>query len=195
MIRRVNSFLERFRHDTQGAVLTEALIVVPFIVFFASGILEFGSIFWEKQIIETGLRDAARFVARCQSAETFNAACRDKANDGTVAGKTVAARIAFYGTADEDATALRWCRWRPVAAPDGACGTAKALLAAPITFEIVDRSMVVNGTTVSQKVVTARTNYQHQVMSFLAPAWPIFGWAGLETITVQAFHEERYLGW
>ena len=198
MIRRISTRLKHLRRDTQGAVLAEALIVVPFIVFFASGILEFASVFWEKQIIETGLRDAARFVARCQSNSSFSASCKtasDTVNGTTVAGKTIATQIAFYGTADQNATSLRWCRWRPVTAPNGACGTTTALPAAPITIEMVNRSMTVNGTPITQKVVTARTTYQHQVMSFLAPAWPIFGWAGLSTITLQAYHEERYLGW
>lgn len=59
--------LSRFRGDEYGSVFVEAIVVIPFIMFFAAGILEFGNMFWEKQQIETGLRDGARYLARCHT--------------------------------------------------------------------------------------------------------------------------------
>jgi hypothetical protein len=62
--------------------------VVPFVTLFSVGILEFGNMFWQKEQIETGLRDAARYLARCQTDATFAAACN----------AATARDIAYYGT-------------------------------------------------------------------------------------------------
>lgn len=48
-----------------GAAMVEAIIALPVLTFLTFGMLEFGSLFWQREQIETGLRDAARYVARC----------------------------------------------------------------------------------------------------------------------------------
>jgi hypothetical protein len=58
--------LQDFLCDEQGIAMTEAIIVVPFLTFMAISVLEFGSILWQRQQIETGLRDASRYMARCR---------------------------------------------------------------------------------------------------------------------------------
>jgi Flp pilus assembly protein TadG len=79
----------KFRGEESGAVLAEALLAIPFVTLFAVGILEFGNIFWQKQQIETGLRDAARYMARCRpTTPTYTANCN----------VTTAKTIAYYGT-------------------------------------------------------------------------------------------------
>ncbi|MET4690643.1 TadE/TadG family type IV pilus assembly protein [Sinorhizobium fredii] len=73
----------------EAAVLTEAIIVVPFVTVFAAGILEFGNLFWERMQIDAGLRDAGRYLSRCRpESGTFEPTC-DRATART---------IAFYGT-------------------------------------------------------------------------------------------------
>ncbi len=52
----------------QGAVMVEVLMVVPIMLVFALGVLEFGALFWERQLMQTGVRDAARYLARCNPA-------------------------------------------------------------------------------------------------------------------------------
>jgi Flp pilus assembly protein TadG len=76
--------LQDFLCDEQGIAMTEAIIVVPFLTFLAISVLEFGSILWQRQQIETGLRDASRYMARC----------RHDAN--TCQG--VARNLAYYGS-------------------------------------------------------------------------------------------------
>ena len=49
-----------FLRDEEGIAMTEALIAVPFLTFLAVAVLEFGSLFWQREQMETGLRDAAR---------------------------------------------------------------------------------------------------------------------------------------
>lgn len=77
----------RFAREERGAVLAETLLVIPFLTLLAAGILEFGQIFWQRQQIETGLRDAARYMARCRhDAAICQATARNLAYRGTVDG-------------------------------------------------------------------------------------------------------------
>ncbi len=100
---------DRFRRgfwpSDDGAVLTEALVAVPFITIFAAGILEFGNIFWERMQIDAGLRDAGRYLARCRpDSGTYDPTCNE----------TTAKLIAFYGTQSPPAgAALRVAGWGP----------------------------------------------------------------------------------
>ena len=55
-----------FFADQNGVAMTEAIVVVPVMTVAALGVLEFGSLFWQREQIETGLRDAARYMARCR---------------------------------------------------------------------------------------------------------------------------------
>lgn len=98
----------RFFSTDDGAVLTEALVVVPFITIFAAGVLEFGNIFWERMQIDAGLRDAGRYLARCRpDSGTYDPTCNDM----------TAKMIAFYGTQSPAAgAALRVRGWGPALA-------------------------------------------------------------------------------
>ncbi len=154
MRRRPQRTLKDLLRDQCGAVLAEALIVVPFVTLFSVGILEFGNMFWQKEQIETGLRDAARYLARCQTDATFAAACNANA----------ARNIAFYGTpAPSGGNGLRVSGWGPDAGD--------------ITF-----------TEPVAGVIRASTSHIY-VNS------PLFGWLDLEAITIEAYHEQRYIGW
>src|SRR5688572_16566479 len=73
----------RFRREERGAALVETTLLMPFLLFTCAGVFEFGNLFYQKLLIEAGVRDAARYVARCTT--TFP--CSD----------TIAANIAVYG--------------------------------------------------------------------------------------------------
>ncbi len=78
-----------FWRREEGAVLAEALLAIPFVTLFAAGILEFGSIFWQRMQIDAGLRDAGRYLSRCRPASgTYVPTCN----------QATAKTIAFYGT-------------------------------------------------------------------------------------------------
>ncbi|MER9410414.1 MULTISPECIES: TadE/TadG family type IV pilus assembly protein [unclassified Mesorhizobium] len=159
MITWLKRLLDRFHRDEHGAVLAEALIIVPFVTLFSVGILEFGNMFWEKEQVETGLRDAARYLGRCQPSNALS---------GYVSqcSETVAQSIAYYGTSDPAATTLRVPGWSPGGST--------------IAFATVTRS--------GEKVVVASTSLAYS-------ASPLFGWLGIAGITIEAYHEERYIGW
>ena len=175
LTRSLACLVARFRKEERGAVLAETLIVVPFVTFFSVGILEFGNMFWQKEQIEVGLRDAARYLARCQTATSFNSACG--AAGETVRGETNAREIAFYGTASPvvGTTPLRVPGFGPTAAD--------IVITQPVAGVIR---------------LTASHGYESS---------PLFFWltdppyceegedCGIGPITIQAFHEQRYIGW
>ncbi|PDT50299.1 TadE/TadG family type IV pilus assembly protein [Sinorhizobium fredii] len=92
----------------EAAVLTETIIVVPFVTVFAAGILEFGNLFWERMQIDAGLRDAGRYLARCRpTSPTYTSTC----------SQATAKLIAFYGTqSPAEGAALRVPGWGPTLA-------------------------------------------------------------------------------
>lgn len=81
---KVREHIRRFVTSTQGAVLAEAMIVLPVVTIFAIGVLEFGSVFWQRQQLQTGVRDAARYWSRCRP-------------DFSFCSIAIARNIAFYG--------------------------------------------------------------------------------------------------
>lgn len=70
----------RFRTSERGAILVEALLIVPIITLFALAVIEFGFLFWERQQVQSGVRDAARYWSRCSASAHAASACNvDKA--------------------------------------------------------------------------------------------------------------------
>ena len=148
-IRALGEKLRTFLGEQAGAVLAETLIIVPFVTFFSVGILEFGNMFWQKQQVETGLRDAARYWARCQQSASFTANC----------SQTIARNIAFFS--QPTVGTLRVPAWNPD----------------EDTIDIVRTG----------DVIRASTTY-----TYGSPM--LFAWLGID-ITLNAYHEERYIGW
>lgn len=50
--------------DDKGSVLIEATILMPFLVTLMFGLFEFSWYFHKQQLVESGVRDAARYLAR-----------------------------------------------------------------------------------------------------------------------------------
>lgn len=73
-----------FVGETSGSVLVEALIVLPIVLVFSVGVLEFGNILWQREQMQTGVRDAARYWSRCRP-------------DFSSCSISTARNIAFYG--------------------------------------------------------------------------------------------------
>ncbi len=82
----MSRWIEKFLKDANGAAAVEAAIVMPVILALAFGTIEFSNAFWDHQLISTGVRDAARYLARVNDP-----------NDGTAQSR--AQNIAVYGNA------------------------------------------------------------------------------------------------
>lgn len=79
--------------DDNGSVLVEALLVVPVFTLFAIGVLEFGNVLWQRNQLQTGVRDAARYWSRCRPNPAGSW-------PGGACSLETARNIAFYGSPD-----------------------------------------------------------------------------------------------
>ncbi len=86
-------FFNRFRQNTEGAALFELTLVIPLILSIGMGTIEFGNLLQKRQLIISGLRDAARYVARLPY-DPANAAAT---NANILAGQYIAARNVTSG--------------------------------------------------------------------------------------------------
>ncbi len=87
----------RFRQDTRGVAAVEAGLAFPFILIFAGGLFEYGAIFYNFELVQNGVRDAARYLARVPD---------------PVAAETAARNLALRGTVDATGT-VRVKSWQP----------------------------------------------------------------------------------
>ncbi|WP_226627592.1 TadE/TadG family type IV pilus assembly protein [Alloyangia pacifica] len=90
-----------FRDDERGSVFVEALIVFPVMTLVTFGLLEVGNILWEREQMQAGLRDAARYWSRCRPVTV---------NYGSTCSEEYARNIAFYG-APTSGSVLRVPGW------------------------------------------------------------------------------------
>lgn len=97
LLRRRSRVGDLFIHEEAGAILAEALLVIPVVTIFAAGVIEFGNVFWQRHQMENGVRDAARYWARCRSGYTCSA--------------TVAKNIALYGSHSSSSGQVRVPGW------------------------------------------------------------------------------------
>lgn len=54
-----------FGQDENGAVLVELSLVAPLMLLLSAGVFEFSNILHTRLLIEAGVEDAARYMARC----------------------------------------------------------------------------------------------------------------------------------
>lgn len=170
VVYRVLRLLERFRRDERGAVLVEMTLITPLMISLSAGVFEFGNLIHQKLLIEAGLRDGARFAARCN--QTFNPAL-----DCVAYARNIAATGTYNGTG-----AARVAGW---AAADVTVDT--DYLAIAIT---TDADGYQNYRSSGPFVYTVRVN-----TSFTYAGTSLLAYLGLAPITLTGAHEERYIGW
>ena len=59
-------FAKKFIHREDGVVLVETLFALPVLILISLTFLEFGNMMWQRQQLQTGVKDAARYWARCR---------------------------------------------------------------------------------------------------------------------------------
>jgi len=59
----------RIWKDEEGSALLEAAIVIPVLFSLVFGTLEFSFYFFQQHLVATGVRDAARYLARTDPAD------------------------------------------------------------------------------------------------------------------------------
>ncbi|MCA0997990.1 TadE/TadG family type IV pilus assembly protein [Alloyangia pacifica] len=156
-----------FIKDERGTVLVEALMVFPVLMFLSFGLLEFSNVLWERQQMQMGLRDAARYWSRCRSdingAEMF-------------CSETVARNIAFYGN-PAGSGRLRVPGWDA---------------ADEISFDPAKASLPTNASLPGDPSLMPRVTVSGTVTYFGSP---MFSALLDDSITISHTVEMRYIGW
>lgn len=150
-------------------MLVEMTLITPLMLALSAGVFEFGNLIQKKLLIEAGLRDAARYAARCrQSFSGVNCA-------------TVAANIAATATTDGTGTA-RVSGWTAASVT-----VDLDYLTVPVT---VDANGNQNYRSNEEDVYTVRVS-----TSFAYTGTSLLSYLGLSPITLTGAQEERYIGW
>ncbi|WP_217578625.1 TadE/TadG family type IV pilus assembly protein [Mesorhizobium sp. GbtcB19] len=154
-----------FRSDEDGAVLVEMALLTPFLLLLSAGVFEFSNALNTRMLLDAGVRDAARYMARCSSDwDTCSGLAKNLAVNGAVTGGS--ARVTGW-TVDEVTIN------KPVSlqAIDPATGTELYLSA-----------------TANVDVVKVSTSYPYQDLG-------LWFYLGFPQLHLSVFHEERVLGW
>jgi Flp pilus assembly protein TadG len=80
-----------FGRNETGAVAVEVTVAIPFLVFLTAGIVEYGRMMYATQLMQAGVRDAARYLASLPGLPGASSASRD-------AAETRARRLAVTGS-------------------------------------------------------------------------------------------------
>jgi hypothetical protein len=154
-------------HD--GTALIEGAIVVPVLCILLFGVYEFSWFFYQQHLISTGLRDAARFVARLPTP------CNPESNNWSL-GQLNAKNLATTGSIN------------------GGAARVKGWTAANVRLECqpIENPISANGLSTFRGgpviyVVTASTR-------FTDPALGLLGFLALKTPIISISHSERVIG-
>lgn len=77
----IKTFLAKWAHDEDGAALVEFTMMLPIMILLFAVIIEGGRMFWSYQAAVSGVRDAARYLARVAPGDICS-------SGGSVAGYT-----------------------------------------------------------------------------------------------------------
>ncbi len=110
--------LQSLWRNSEGTALIEGALVVPILCTLVFGVFEFSWLFYQQHLISTGIRDAARYIART-------------ANPNNVTIQTGAKNLATTGAIDGNTARVRGWWERDVS----------------ITYASVDNSVGINGLT------------------------------------------------
>lgn len=154
------------RQDTEGSVLVEATILTPVLFSLMFGVFEFSWYFHKQQLVESGVRDAARYLSRVAQDNTNPCTLTTPANYAANARNIAVTGVVSGGTA-------RVTGWTT--------GSVTLSCAA------VSNSSGTYSGGATLYIITATTN-------FADPALGFFGMLGLTTPNLSASHSERSIG-
>ncbi|CDX20159.1 TadE family protein [Mesorhizobium plurifarium] len=165
MLIALKQIIRRFKRDDDGAILVEMTLLTPFVLLLAAGVFEFGNILNTRMLLDAGVRDAARYMARCSSDwDTCSGYATNLAVKGAITGGS--ARVTGW-TADE----VEIKKIKSLQAIDPATGTELYLSA-----------------TSNVDVVQVKTSYPYTGVG-------LWSYLGFGQLTLSVFHQERVLGW
>ncbi|MER9164514.1 TadE/TadG family type IV pilus assembly protein [Mesorhizobium sp. M0239] len=162
---RFGKIIRRFRGDESGAALVEVAITAPLVLLLSAGVFEFSNILNTRLLLEAGVEDAGRYMARCSSDW---ATCKARAQN-----------LAAYGTIDSGTA--RVTGWLP----------ATVDITKAVSLDAVDAAtgtQLYLSSTTKVDVVDVSTSYSYPDVGF----WSYLGFGAL---TLSVSHQERVIGW
>src|SRR5260221_14419545 len=92
--------LQSLWRESEGSALVEGALVVPILCTLVFGVFEFSWLFYQQHLISTGIRDAARYIARTANPNdiTIQTGAKNLATTGAIDGNT--ARVNGWWTHD-----------------------------------------------------------------------------------------------
>ena len=94
---RLGQIIRRFQGDERGAALVEVAITLPFVFLLSAGVFEFSNALNTRLLLEAGVEDAARYMARCSSDwDTCQGLAKNLAVNGAVTSGS--ARVSGWTT-------------------------------------------------------------------------------------------------
>jgi len=162
--------VKSLRCNDEGSALIEAAVVVPMLFSLVFGVFEFSWYFYQQQLIETGVRDAARYLARIPLTTSGATPCTQIDSTTGTLYKTYAQNIALYGTTGSGTQ--RVPGW-----------TGPVTITCPTT----DNSAGNYADSTTIYTITATT-------SFTDPTLGTFGLLGLAAPSITVTHKERFIG-
>ena len=92
--------LHSWWRNSEGSALVEGALVVPILCTLLFGVFEFSWLFYQQHLISTGIRDAARYLARTANPSdvTIQADAKNLATTGAIDGDS--ARVSGWLTHD-----------------------------------------------------------------------------------------------
>ena len=160
----MTSLLKRLIREDRGAAIVEATIVLPLLLTLGFGVLQFSNAFYDHQQITTGIRDAARYLARVPNPN--NGAAQANAQNLAVYGNiggTGPARVPAWTIGQVTPTITT------VANPSAATGNLTLRGPDPLTIIVVSAAVPYPG------------------LGFLT-------YLGLASPTINITHSERWIG-
>ncbi|MER8650172.1 TadE/TadG family type IV pilus assembly protein [Mesorhizobium sp. M0586] len=162
---KLRQIIRRFQGDESGAALVEAALTIPLVLLLSAGVFEFSNILNTRLLLEAGVEDAGRYMARCSSDwETCKGLAQNLAANGAVANGS--ARVTGW-----QPTAVAITKAVSLDAVDVATGT-QLYLSSKSTVDVVDVS----------------TSYSYPDLGFLS-------YLGFGALTLSVSHQERVIGW
>jgi hypothetical protein len=162
---RLAGLWRRFHDDTCGAALVETTLLMPFLLVTCAGVFEFGNLFYHKLLVEAGVRDAARYAARCTLPS--EAICEQRAEELGVYGALGGSTPRVQGWTTDDVEIER--------------------LETDNTFDADAGAYPYRG---GPTITTI-----HVTASFTYDGGGLLSFIGFDEITLSALHEERFIGW
>jgi hypothetical protein len=171
VLRQARLALGVFCRDSTGSALVETTIMMPFLLILCAGVFSFGDLFYKRLLIETGVRDASRYLARCSIT--------------TECTPTKAQNIAVYGNPAGSGNE-RVDGWT----------TAQVTISGPTDVLAEGSGLKLRGaepctwdsSRVCVEIIEVSTSFPYTGTGLL-------GFIGFASIDINAAHQERVVGW